>query len=121
MLYSSDQPIYHILAIANSYTYIAQYVVAQVLEVFTASVAEDSSVYCIALRLWGRVVSDASKDHRTNQYTCTAIPEHEEKVIVRNVDKYPTTQRHIPGDFSLSCTITTVSSSGVNAVGCALH
>jgi hypothetical protein len=40
-------------------------------------------------------------------------PELEGSVIVRNVDKYPTTQRHIPGDFSLSCTVTTLSFSEV--------
>lgn len=72
MLYSWDQPIYYILAIPNSYTYIAQYVVAQDLEVFTTSVAEDSSVYYIALSRWGRMVSDVSIDQRANHYTCAA-------------------------------------------------
>jgi hypothetical protein len=84
--------------------------VAQDLGVFTAGVAEESSVYYIVLSFGGEWFPTFRK--MVGQIIILALfdPELEGNVIFRNVDKHPTTQRHIPGDTSQSCTVTTVSS-----------
>jgi hypothetical protein len=110
VLYSSDRPLCHILSVPNSYTTIAQYVVGQDFGGFYRRCCEESSAYYIALSLGGEWFPTFRK--MVGQIIILALfdPELEGNVIFRNVDKHPTTQRHIPGDFSLSCTVTTVSS-----------